>query len=360
PPRTPPPGAALPSDLPRPWPPGSRRGRRASAASRPRRSRRDATVRAWRLLGAPTISIAELQVDAPAAILAQDAPAARRTAVLGRLHLGRVAALRDEARLDGAARERAAEEHGPAAVGAAVAGSGSCRARLRLGLPLRVRRQQRPGRRGVPPLQRSREFLDRLRRAGAPGGRRGGGTGRDPHQKKNNFFSRVHFTTPDRARQQRRKPRKERRRRRGRPRLGGTTQPGAADRLSVADANASAAKGGVMRCALSLGGSLLGLLGLGGGFLLRGGGFLLCRALLLRRRGLSVGVLLLEAVDAPLRVDQLLLPGEERVAIAADVEVQVAVRRPRLPGRAARAVHLGGRVGRVDVLAHVLSRKGCE
>src|SRR5437764_6044243 len=172
--------------------------------------------------------------------------------------------------------------------------------------------------------------------------------------------SRAHLITPDRTRQPSRKPRKERRRRRGRPRLGGTTQPGAADRLSVADANASAAKGGVMRCALSLGGFLLGLLGLGGGFLLRGGGFLLCRGLLLRRRGRSVGVLLLEAVDAPLRVDQLLLPGEERVAIAADVEVQVAVRRPRLPGRAARAVHLGGRVGRVDVLAHVLSRKGCE
>src|SRR5439155_412335 len=103
-----------------------------------------------------------------------------------------------------------------------------------------------------------------------------------------------------------------------------------------------------------------GLLRLGCGFPLRGGSFLLCRGLLLGRRGRSVGVLLLEAVDAPLRVDQLLLPGEERVAIAADIKVQVAVRRPRLPGGPARAVHLGGRVGRVDVLAHVLSRKGCE
>src|SRR5207245_1002192 len=75
--------------------------------------------------------------------------------------------------------------------------------------------------------------------------------------------------------------------------------------------------------------------------------------LLPRWRRRRVRVLLLEAIDAPLRVDQLLLSGEERMAVAADVEMQVAVRRPGLPGGSARAVHLGGRVGGVDVLAHV-------
>src|SRR6266850_2790391 len=122
---------------------------------------------------------------------------------------------------------------------------------------------------------------------------------------------------------------------------------------------------------LGLGGFLLLLWLVGLGFFL-GGGLLLGRG-----RG-SVRVLLLEAVDAALGVDQLLLAGKEGVAVAADVEVQVAVRRPGLPGGAARAVDLCGGVGGMDVLAHVLllsqargllahcarglppGRKGCE
>src|SRR5581483_617127 len=93
---------------------------------------------------------------------------------------------------------------------------------------------------------------------------------------------------------------------------------------------------------------LLRLLGLGRRFLLRG-------RLLLRRRGRRVRILLLEPVDAALGVDQLLLAGEEGMAVAADVEVQVAVGGPRLPGGAAGAVDLGGGVGGVDVFAHVYS-----
>src|SRR5204862_1390696 len=102
---------------------------------------------------------------------------------------------------------------------------------------------------------------------------------------------------------------------------------------------------------LGLGGFLL-LLGLVGLCFLLGG-----RLLLGRGRG-GVGVLLLEAIDAALGVDQLLLAGEEGVAVAADVEVQVAVRGPGLPGGAARAVDLGGGVGGMDVLAHVCSLSG--
>src|SRR6267142_4584683 len=97
---------------------------------------------------------------------------------------------------------------------------------------------------------------------------------------------------------------------------------------------------------LGLGGFLLLLWLVGLGFFL-GGGLLLGRG-----RG-SVRVLLLEAVDAALGVDQLLLAGKEGVAVAADVEVQVAVRGPGLPGGAARAVDLCGGVGGMDVLAHV-------
>src|SRR5882762_41880 len=97
---------------------------------------------------------------------------------------------------------------------------------------------------------------------------------------------------------------------------------------------------------LGLGGFLL-LLGLVGLRFLLGGGLLLGRG-----RG-SVGVLLLEAIDAALGIDQLLLAGEEGVAIAADIEVKVAVRGAGLPGGAARAVDLGGGIGGMDVLAHV-------
>src|SRR5712691_1596814 len=76
------------------------------------------------------------------------------------------------------------------------------------------------------------------------------------------------------------------------------------------------------------------LLGLRGGLLLRGG------LGLLRRRLGDVSVLLLEPIDAALGVDQLLLPGEERLAVGADVQVQVASRRAGLPGRPAGAMDL--------------------
>src|SRR3981189_3127342 len=97
---------------------------------------------------------------------------------------------------------------------------------------------------------------------------------------------------------------------------------------------------------LGLGGFLL-LLGLVGLRFLLGDGLLLGRS-----RG-SVGVLLLESIDAALGIDQLLLAGEEGVAIAADVELKVAGRGPGLPGGAAPAVDLGGGIGGMDVLAHV-------
>src|SRR6185436_8476174 len=62
-------------------------------------------------------------------------------------------------------------------------------------------------------------------------------------------------------------------------------------------------------------------------------------------RGIRNGglVALLEALDAPRRVDELLLAGEERVALRADLEAQLGVGRSggeRLPARAGDRDHV--------------------
>src|SRR5690349_21583140 len=62
--------------------------------------------------------------------------------------------------------------------------------------------------------------------------------------------------------------------------------------------------------------------------------------------------LLREPLDAPFGVDQLLTAGEERVAVGADLEVQLGLGRPGLPGCAARAARLDIVVLRVDPLLH--------
>src|SRR5471030_314313 len=81
----------------------------------------------------------------------------------------------------------------------------------------------------------------------------------------------------------------------------------------------------------------------------------------------GVRVLLFEAIDAASGVHQLLLAGEERVAVAADVELQVAAGGAGFPGGAAGAVDLGVGIGGVDVFAHrvfsasvpQIARAGC-
>src|SRR5690348_11030028 len=76
----------------------------------------------------------------------------------------------------------------------------------------------------------------------------------------------------------------------------------------------------------------------------RRGGWLLCfrpselRRLLFLLVTAGGLVLLFEAIDSAGGVDQLLAPGEERVAVRADFHADVAfVRRPRLEGVAAGA-----------------------
>jgi hypothetical protein len=62
------------------------------------------------------------------------------------------------------------------------------------------------------------------------------------------------------------------------------------------------------------------------------------RKVLLRGGGLRLGVLAAEALDAARGIDQLLLAGEERVAVGADFRVDVAfVRGARAEGIATRA-----------------------
>jgi hypothetical protein len=56
----------------------------------------------------------------------------------------------------------------------------------------------------------------------------------------------------------------------------------------------------------------------------------------------------LEALDAPAGVDQLLFAGVERVALGAELDVQVVFRRPRVELVAARAVHVGKLIIGVD------------
>src|SRR6185503_15924152 len=62
----------------------------------------------------------------------------------------------------------------------------------------------------------------------------------------------------------------------------------------------------------------------------------LCRELS-RLRRLSLGVLLVEPIYAASGVEQLLLAREERVAVRADIDAEVAARRERVVDRAARA-----------------------
>src|SRR5690606_29515514 len=64
------------------------------------------------------------------------------------------------------------------------------------------------------------------------------------------------------------------------------------------------------------------------------------------------GVLLAEALDASRGVHELLLPGEERVAVGADIEVEFAHRGARLPAVAAGALHGRGGVLGMDVGFH--------
>jgi hypothetical protein len=72
--------------------------------------------------------------------------------------------------------------------------------------------------------------------------------------------------------------------------------------------------------------------------------------------GLRVRALLiplLEALDAAGRVHQLLLSGEERMALAADLETQLFLRRSSGKRLAARAVDEDFVVFRVQILLHL-------
>src|SRR5215217_1218636 len=69
-------------------------------------------------------------------------------------------------------------------------------------------------------------------------------------------------------------------------------------------------------------------------------------------RGVAAGVALAEALDASRAVHQLLLPGEVRVAVGADLDVDVPAGRAGLPGVAAGAVHRDGLVVRMDIRLH--------
>src|SRR5258708_7461283 len=78
-----------------------------------------------------------------------------------------------------------------------------------------------------------------------------------------------------------------------------------------------------------------------------------------RSRGWRLlGVLLLEAVDAAGRVDQLLLAGEEGMALRADVDAQFLLRGARGPGLAARAVDRDLLILRMNVWFHELTSNG--
>src|ERR1019366_1424818 len=73
----------------------------------------------------------------------------------------------------------------------------------------------------------------------------------------------------------------------------------------------------------------------------------------LRGAGLALrAVATLEALDASTGVDQLLLAGEERVALVAQLDVQVRLGRARLEGVPARAAHGGLDVLGVDLCLH--------
>src|SRR5436190_18242688 len=75
-------------------------------------------------------------------------------------------------------------------------------------------------------------------------------------------------------------------------------------------------------------------------------------SLLMRSAPRCLGGAPLEAIDASTRVDQLLPPGVERVAVRADLDVDLGLRRPRRELVAARAAHVGLDVFRMDLGLH--------
>jgi hypothetical protein len=60
------------------------------------------------------------------------------------------------------------------------------------------------------------------------------------------------------------------------------------------------------------------------------------------------GLATLESLDATAGVDKLLFAGVERVALRAELDMQIVFRRPRVELVAARAVHVGEGVIGVD------------
>src|SRR5437899_9904643 len=86
-----------------------------------------------------------------------------------------------------------------------------------------------------------------------------------------------------------------------------------------------------------------------------GGGcrrFFLCLRGLLSALGRLCAVFLGESLDAPFCVDELLPAGEERVAVGADLQVQLRLGRSRLPRISARAADLDLVVLGMDSLLH--------
>jgi len=67
-----------------------------------------------------------------------------------------------------------------------------------------------------------------------------------------------------------------------------------------------------------------------------------------------------EPLDSTFGIDQLLAAGEERMAVIADFEVQLRLRGPRLPRRAARAARLDVMVLGVNPFLHGLLLRTCE
>src|SRR3954469_879482 len=69
-------------------------------------------------------------------------------------------------------------------------------------------------------------------------------------------------------------------------------------------------------------------------------------------------VLAVKALDAPGGVHQLLLAGEERVAVRADFKANLRLGRARFPGRAASAMHVRRHVLRMNIWFHFVLLSG--
>jgi hypothetical protein len=69
---------------------------------------------------------------------------------------------------------------------------------------------------------------------------------------------------------------------------------------------------------------------------------------LLPPAGSVFGLATLEPLDPTTGIDQLLFAGVERVALGAELDMQVITGRPRVELVAARAMHVGEGVGGVD------------